>query len=920
MSEETQVGSIVGKLKLDSSDWNAELATAEERAHQLGRANPTIKVETTGTAEAVSELAAVEAAEKKVGAEEVKASASSQALARMRAQGRAITLAQAQSEVEAQKPLIDFTKYTQIHTEATKQSLFERLRLTAAEAQANVEAKKSSAEAKKAIADSKAKASMMGMLVAGIGAVAPALVPIAAYATAGAGALAMLGVTGILAIKGISDEIKNGGPLADQFSNGLNTLKEDFNALARTSAVGMLDGFNRSIATIDAYMPGLTQQTSDYSRVLGNLGANSLSGLLGAFRTLDPIFRVFAGYLGDLTQRLSSIGSSKGLQSFGDYALSVMPRVESMLESLVTGVGNLLVSLAPLGSVGITILKGLGDMLTAIPHDVLTMLVSGALAAYGAFSAWTNLIPIIQSFGIMLNTSLGPIGLVVAGVGALIGVMIGATASTNDATAATMSYTAALEKDNGVIGDNVKAHVAEELAKSSAVQATNKLGLSTELMMKAVLGDVDAKKRLGVEMQVLIDKSQRLGDRVSKTSGSMGDWMTQNQELKKNIAGVNDVVNNQSGALKSTVEQYNAYEAAMGKANASASAQSSEVQGLANRYGTTVATMQGLLDGQQQTADQLEKTTLQMQLQNDAGGLLKNQLDLLSGKSLSFEQAQNGFEKQLHTATSALTTAKAAVDAHGNSLAANAVVLEGNSEAAVNNRGSLLGLVTSAEQSAEAYGNMTGKSADAKSKLEELRQKIIDNAAANGMNRDAVEKYVDSVMKVPELKPTKIELDAAAATQKAEYLKWLIDNTNSKSIELHAETSVSGPDVGQRQVEVGQVGKFERGGIVNYLATGGLPLFKPQGTDTVPAMLTPKEFVVRKHSAESVGYGALDYINRTGQLPPQQGGMPAVNVAVTVQNPFTGEEVVAVVKSVAVIAASAAIKAADQDASRRASR
>ena len=44
------------------------------------------------------------------------------------------------------------------------------------------------------------------------------------------------------------------------------------------------------------------------------------------------------------------------------------------------------------------------------------------------------------------------------------------------------------------------------------------------------------------------------------------------------------------------------------------------------------------------------------------------------------------------------------------------------------------------------------------------------------------------------------------------------------------------------------------------MASGG-PVFKPRGTDTVPAMLTPGEFVVNKGSAEKIGYGNLGKMN-----------------------------------------------------------
>lgn len=61
---------------------------------------------------------------------------------------------------------------------------------------------------------------------------------------------------------------------------------------------------------------------------------------------------------------------------------------------------------------------------------------------------------------------------------------------------------------------------------------------------------------------------------------------------------------------------------------------------------------------------------------------------------------------------------------------------------------------------------------------------------------------------------------------------------------------------------------FSRGGFVNYLAQGGSPLlggiFQPRGTDTVPAMLTPGEYVLRKRAVDSLGTNFLDNLNRYG--------------------------------------------------------
>jgi hypothetical protein len=59
---------------------------------------------------------------------------------------------------------------------------------------------------------------------------------------------------------------------------------------------------------------------------------------------------------------------------------------------------------------------------------------------------------------------------------------------------------------------------------------------------------------------------------------------------------------------------------------------------------------------------------------------------------------------------------------------------------------------------------------------------------------------------------------------------------------------------------------FAEGGMV--YAAGGT--FVPKGTDTVPAMLTPGEFVVNRGAVSSLGINAMKQINN-GQLPGTAG-------------------------------------------------
>lgn len=74
------------------------------------------------------------------------------------------------------------------------------------------------------------------------------------------------------------------------------------------------------------------------------------------------------------------------------------------------------------------------------------------------------------------------------------------------------------------------------------------------------------------------------------------------------------------------------------------------------------------------------------------------------------------------------------------------------------------------------------------------------------------------------------------------------------------------------------------GGLI-YRANGG-SIFKPKGTDTVPAMLTPGEFVVRKSAVDKIGVGTLQAINQGQDIGGyNQGGVVYFKKAGPVRKP-----------------------------------
>lgn len=83
-------------------------------------------------------------------------------------------------------------------------------------------------------------------------------------------------------------------------------------------------------------------------------------------------------------------------------------------------------------------------------------------------------------------------------------------------------------------------------------------------------------------------------------------------------------------------------------------------------------------------------------------------------------------------------------------------------------------------------------------------------------------------------------------------------NTQSGSINTGGATT---PTVNRGNESIGNNMKFAKGGPV-YLKRGGQPIvMKPSGTDTVPAMLTPGEYVMKRSAVKNAGQSFMDKVN-----------------------------------------------------------
>lgn len=125
---------------------------------------------------------------------------------------------------------------------------------------------------------------------------------------------------------------------------------------------------------------------------------------------------------------------------------------------------------------------------------------------------------------------------------------------------------------------------------------------------------------------------------------------------------------------------------------------------------------------------------------------------------------------------------------------------------------------------------------------------------------EAIEKAIKSADKLPKTKtipltlkvnPSGVDSAIAAANGAVDAVKRGIEGISAFVTKtIHMRTYVDNKGESRRKAH---------GGVI-YRADGG-DVFRPQGTDTVPAMLTPGEFVIRKSSAQSLGYGLLSRLN-----------------------------------------------------------
>jgi len=616
----------------------------------------------------------------------------------------------------------------------------------------------------------------MGAMATAVVALGPALVPLAAGTAGLAVGFGAMGAAGILAVVGIHQEMAKGTPMGLQYTAMVKTLKGDLTTLGHTAASGVLAPFQQEVASLQGRMPALNGIIGEFSTITGKTAGLLTTGLVAAFISLEPLARDAGVYVEGLSTRFAALMSGPGVVSFGDYVRSVFPQVMQAVESIVGAALRLVAALAPLGMGTLTILRTFTDLINALPVDVLATLATTAASVYIGFSAFKMLSVDMAGFGktlqkVGLSAETAATGVRALNIAAgVIGAVI---------TVATLLYTAhaesvrqdqqavndltdALIRGHGVIEADTVAERANALAKDGTLQSAKLLGLSLGDVTAASLGNADATARVNAALDAYNGKT---------TVGVNG---AKSVALANNALG--DAVDKVRGATEGGVQTlglatqaYNAYNIATATAAAGGNAQAAAQQALAAKVGTTAAALATATTAQQATRDAAAAAAAKMYVENDAVGILKMSLDLLNGKAINAAQAQNAFD-------SSLVNMGDHVSATGTKIHFTTKNIGEMSSASASLRGQLNSQVTNLQAVVEANGGLANSTGKAREQMVTMRQQIIDNAVAHGVDRAAVTAYIDKLLAIPKAIPaTKLDVDKAAADKKIADLQAKID-------------------------------------------------------------------------------------------------------------------------------------------------
>lgn len=274
----------------------------------------------------------------------------------------------------------------------------------------------------------------------------------------------------------------------------------------------------------------------EMGQTIGNL-IEGLAAMLAAFEPLTADFsQGFLTMSRSFAEWAHGLEDSQSFAQFVAYIESVIPQVKDTLGSLVDALVALVEAAAPIGGVTLHALEGLFDVLALIFRSPAGPALLGAAAGLAAISRAVAVYKTVNGSAIMglltgggreggkaalgfrtaaaglgilalsatdldeklgvANTAMFAMAGLVAGpwgaaVGAAVGLMLDASASTDDFKVSAEDVISTLNQQTGALTQNTRAWAANELETQGVLRAAQALGLDLDTVTSAALGNAE---------------------------------------------------------------------------------------------------------------------------------------------------------------------------------------------------------------------------------------------------------------------------------------------------------------------------------------------------------------------------------------------------------------------------------------------
>lgn len=668
-------------------------------------------------------------------------------------------------------------------------------------------------------------------------------------------------------VGGLGDALRMGGLVASQTGLSLEETTGALAAFADNALIGSDAG-----TSLKTMLARLTPQSEEAAKLMDELGFSAydaqgnfigLEGLAGELETalagmtveqrnatMNTLFGMDAVRGANVLYEEGAEGMAKYVEAVNDQgAAARMAAIENdnlsgdidalggALESALIETGSQANStLRFLAQSATAVVGGFGGMPslvqgTALGLGAIATVGAGAIGVIGTFGPKiTDAKTSLEGMGVagkFLSNNLGTIAKGMVGIGAGIAVFAAWETVMSNArqSGEEMSSTwRELAFDTSEFGTGLSAFKANlSVVNDEWGRMNNQSASSTALWdadKRAQIGaGADELASIGREMERVAD----LSDDLAEGFGISGD------------AALDFVLDQQSAGIDILAEDYDNVREALGD---------------------TFTTMQTGSGASQQLAAGMETLGGEVVSVEDQVKAFGETLDALFNQFFGVETAQDAFQSSLNELPAVLLAA-----AEGG-LNLNDV-LAGQSEEAITVRGHMREMVSGASALIAEWQEQGVTGTDLTARIAMLSQSFRDQAVAAGVPGPVVDHYLGLLGAIPVAKTTTINANTAAAEAAISYL------VRARTVSVYARYANTLGNPFQPSMGLTLA---SGGSVPQHLAVGG-PIYAaqgtsvgPKGTDTIPAWLSPGEFVVRKAAVEQFGVGMFDALNR-GMMP-----------------------------------------------------